>query len=191
MIKRCAIGSLIVIMAGLAHAESFIIVPSQSTVSFRVRGLFGKVKGKFEKFEGAFVYEPNQPQLWNAAATIETASIRTGIHRRDKDLQKADFFNVETYPTMTFTSTGATQSPGEKPLVSGNLTIRGITRPVVLTIESVELTQNGSGQQIAHAIAITRIARKDFGVGAHHGTFLIGKTVEIRLDVQGIPKPAN
>ncbi len=171
-----------------ARAETFIIDPSHSTVSFKVKGPIGKVKGKFEKFEGQFDYESNQPQQWNTTATVETASILTGIKKRDSDLKGLDFLNVKTYPTMTFTSTGAAQPSTEKAQISGNLTIRGVTHPVVLVLESVEVLHDASGQRRAHAVASTRIDRKEFDVGATHGTFMVGKIVEIHLDIQGMPK---
>ena len=186
LIRWASVPVCVVILAGWMQAANFVIVPSESTVSFRVKGPIGKVKGKFEKFEGRFSYDPSQPAQWGAMATIDISSIHTGIHKRDSDLQHADFLDVKSFPTMTFTSTSTSQTPSEKPKVIGTLTLHGITLPVHLTIESIEATPNSSVPQKIHAVATSRIDRKDFGVGLTHGTFMVGRFVDIRLDIQGV-----
>jgi polyisoprenoid-binding protein YceI len=186
-VKRCSsIAAAVLALAAWCHAANFVIVPSESTVSFQVKGPIGKVKGKFEKFEGRFSYDPSQPAQWGAMATIDISSIHTGIHKRDSDLQHAEFLDVKSFPAMTFTSTSASQTPSEKPRVHGTLALHGITLPVDLTIESIEATPANSVPQKIHAVATSRIDRKEFGVGLTHGTFMVGRFVDIRLDIQGV-----
>ena len=186
--KYFLLALLIAIFGSSARADTFIIDPTRSTIAFKVKGPIGKVKGRFERFEGQFTYAPNQLQQWTTTTTIETDSIMTGLHKRDSDLRKADFLDVKTYPTMTFSSTNAVQQLPEKAQLMGNLTLHGMTHSVVLILESVEALQDSSGHRRVHAVATTKIARKDYGVGATHGTFMVGDTIEIRLDIEGALK---
>ena len=185
-----AAGLLIAVFGIRAQAETFTIDPAHSTVSFKIKGAIGHVKGKFEKFSGEFSFEPNQPNLWTANATIDASSISTGINKRDKHLQTGDFLDVNKYGVITFVSTGAVSAPSGKNEISGSLTLHGTTLPVALTLESIKVEPDASGKKIAHAVATAHLDRKDFGVGATYGFFTVGKTVEILLDVQGVPKSA-
>lgn len=185
------IGILFICSGGVVRAEKFIIDPTHSTVSFKIKGPIGKVKGRFEKFEGHFEYVSDQHQQWSSIATIATDSILTGIKRRDSDLKGPGFLDVNTYPTMVFTSTGVNQFSDGKTHIMGDLIIRGVTHPVVLIVDSVEVVPNDSGEKSAHVKASTRIERKSFNVGLTHGTFMAGKFVDIYLDIQGMAKPVQ
>jgi polyisoprenoid-binding protein YceI len=190
MMRILTAGLLFAVFGVRAQAETFTIDPAHSSISFKIKAVVGHAKGKFEKFSGEFSYEPNQPSLWSATATIDASSISTGIHKRDKHLQTADFLDVNKYGVITFVSTGAVSAASGKNEIPGSLTLHGTTLPVVLTLESIKVEPDASGKKIAHAVATAHLDRKDFGVGSSYGFFMVGKTVEISLDVQGTPKPA-
>jgi polyisoprenoid-binding protein YceI len=176
--------------SGPARADKFTIDPAHSEVSFKIKGAIGKVKGKFGSFNGEFNYVPDQPRQWSAKGTIDASSISTGIHKRDAHLQTADFLDVNKFGVLTFVSSGTATSAAGETEITGDLTLHGVTLPVVLTLERVKVEQDASGKKSAHVIATAHLDRKDFGVGAGYGFFTVGKTVEILLDVQGTPKLA-
>jgi polyisoprenoid-binding protein YceI len=183
-----AIGLLIAALGTPSRAETFVIDPAHSTLSFKIKGPIGHVNGKFEKFGGEFNYVPDQPRQWSANATIDAASIATGIHKRDAHLQTGDFLDVNRFGVITFVSTGAVAGAAGKTELQGSLTMHGVTLPVVLTLESVTVDKDSSGKDVAHASATAHLDRKDYGVGASYGFFTVGKTVDIVLDIQGTPK---
>jgi polyisoprenoid-binding protein YceI len=188
MKKILVIGLLIAACGGPARAETFVIDLAHSTLSFKIKGAIGHVNGKFEIFSGEFNYVPDQSRQWSANATIDAASITTGIHKRDAHLQTGDFLDVNKYGVITFVSTAAVSGAAGKTELPGSLTLHGATLPVVLTIESVKVEADASGKKIVHAVATAHLDRKDFGVGASYGFFTVGKTVDIVLDVKGTPK---
>jgi polyisoprenoid-binding protein YceI len=123
-------------------------------------------------------------------AEIDAASLTTGDAQRDGHLRSADFLDAETFPTLTFVSTRVEPLDDERARIIGELTIRGVTREVVL---DAELNGHGTspyGQRIAGFSARTSINRKDFGltwnVGLEAGGVLVGETVKISLDVEAI-----
>lgn len=189
MTKIFAVALLLASAALAARAETFVIDPARSTLSFKIKAVVGHVHGKFERFNGAFEYVPDQPRQWIAKATIDAASIATGIHKRDHHLQTADFLDVDRYGVMTFISTGAVAGAAGKTELPGTLTMHGVTLPIVLTLESVKAETDASGKKTVHAVATGHLDRKDFGVGPSYGFFTVGKTVEISVDVLGAPNP--
>ena len=179
------VGLLLAVFGVRAKAETFSIDPAHSTLSFKIAAVVGHVNGKFSKFGGEFNYVPDQPRQWSAHATIDASSIDTGIHKRDKHLQTADFLDVNKFGVMTFVSTAAVAGAAGKTELPGSLTLHGVTLPVVLSLDSVKVEA-----KIVHIVATAHLDRKDFGVGAAYGFFTVGKTVDIVLDIQGAPKPA-
>jgi polyisoprenoid-binding protein YceI len=110
-------------------AGTWAIDPVHSDVSFTVRHMMvSKVRGNFTKFEGAFV-TGEDPEASTVTATVDLDSIVTGQEQRDAHIRSADFFEVEKYPTMTFTSTGI-KAKGDEYVLEGDLTLKGITKPV-------------------------------------------------------------
>lgn len=185
--RRIVVGILTVVLGAAAlQAATFTIDPNHSDVSFRVKHVVGKVSGKFDKFAGTFNYEEGKPQTWSAQASIETASINTGIEKRDTHLKSPDFFDVQKFPTMTFKSTGVS---GNK--LTGNLTLHGVTKPVTLelAINGVAKDPMGPGQR-AGATATGMIKRTDFNLGPTTGPLagMVGTDVEITIDVEGVSK---
>ena len=175
-----------------AHAATYALDTDHTTVSFKIRHLFSKVQGTFDKFEGTFDYEPGKPELWKAQAVIQAASIDTRVEQRDKHLRSKDFFEVETYPTLTFTSTKVTDATSSGAKLSGLLKIHGVEKPVVLDLQVHGVGKDPWGNVRAGFTATTTVNRKDFGLtwnkAVEAGQLLVGDEVEITLEVEGLLK---
>lgn len=146
-----------------ASAQTFNLLPSNTTIQFRVRNMgIMNVNGSFGRFSGTVDLDEADITGSKVEVKIETASINTGINRRDNHLRSADFFESARYPTMTFTSTALEKLGADRLKLTGNLTIRGITKPVVLTVEA----QPGEGRAdfTRLASATATINRQDYGV---------------------------
>src|SRR5688572_11139944 len=117
--------------ATAADIRTLEIDRSHSEVAFQVRHLLSKVRGRFADFTGTIQWDPATPEHSRVNVTIQARSIDTAEPDRDKHLRSADFFDAETYPTLTFASTSVTPRRGDLYDVAGNLTIHGITREVV------------------------------------------------------------
>ena len=163
--------------------------PSHSTISFVARHLMiTKVRGSFKTFTGAItVAEDRLSSTVNAS--IDVASVYTGDDGRDGHLKSADFFDVENHPTMTFASTVVKQDGGDFLLV-GDLTIKGITKPVELELEFEGVNTDPWGNVKAGFSASTEINRKDWDLGwnvaLEAGGFVVGDKVKLELDIQAV-----
>lgn len=165
-------------------AGTWTIDPSHSEVGFTVRHLMSKVRGQFEKFEGTLTTGASLADT-STQATIDLNSINTRDAQRDGHLRSADFFDVENSGPMTFTSTGF---DGKK--ASGELTIKGVTKPVELDVEYFGIETDPWGGQRIGFEATTEISRKEFGVDFNipldGGKLLVGDAVNITLEIQAV-----
>ena len=166
--------------------------PSHSEVSFTVKHLMiSKVRGVFETFDVTIVTAEN-PHDSTIEATIDVASVNTGNEGRDNHLRTSDFFLVEEHPTMSFVSTSFDGEPDDFS-VTGDLTLRGVTKSVVLKGEFGGIITDGYGNTRAGATATTKINRHDFGVNwnaaLEAGGMTLGDDVTITLDLQVILHP--
>jgi polyisoprenoid-binding protein YceI len=190
-IAVAVLGFGILSLASAVRAADFNLDPYHSSVSFRIKHVIGKVTGHFDKFSGTFSYEAGKPQTWSAAATIEAASVNTGIEKRDNHLRTADFFDVQKFPNLTFKSTGVTDVQGDKAKLHGNLTMHGVTKPVVLDLEVAGVVKDpmGAGNR-AGATAVGHVNRLDFGIGPSSGPMAgaVGTDVEITIETEGVSK---
>lgn len=173
-----------------AYAAEYKIDTGHSAVSFKVRHLFSKVQGNFNTFSGQFSYEPNQPESWKAEAVIDAVSIDTNQEKRDEHLRGKDFFEVETYPQITFKSTGVHEAAGNTAKLDGVLTMHGVEKPVVLDVEILGEDKDPWGNVRIGITATTKINRKDFGIIWNQvldsGKGMIGDEIEITLEVEGL-----
>jgi len=173
-----------------AQAATYKIDASHSSVLFKVRHLIGKVSGRFDKFEGSFNYDPKDAKSWKTSATIDASSINTNMDKRDAHLRGADFFDVAKLPTLSFVSTKVSGLNGDKAKLAGNLTIHGVTKPVVLDLEILGAGKDPWGNQRASFTATTKIDRKEYGLTWNEtletGGVLVGEEVEITLEIEGI-----
>jgi len=166
---------------------TWAIDPTHTEVGFSVRHLaISKVKGKFENFSGTFVTAEN-PLDSKVEATVEVASINTNQKDRDGHLRTNDFFAAEEHPEFTFVSTGVRQDGGDFK-VDGDLTMRGVTKPVTFDFEFGGFGADAYGNYKAGFTASTVVKREDFGIQwnapLETGGLLLGSDVTITLDVQ-------
>ena len=176
-------------------ASSYNIDASHSEVQFKVRHLgISNVTGSFPVFEGQFTFDMSQPEGSAVSVTIDASSINTGTDARDEHLRSPDFFNVAEFPQLRFESTSV-ESQGENLKVHGNLTIRGVTLPVVLDTEFRGAVVDPWGNSRVGFAATTKINRKDYGLtwnkALEAGGLLVGEEVEIMLAIQGIEQKAE
>lgn len=166
---------------------TWVIDPTHSEVGFSVRHLaISKVKGKFEKFDATFETAEN-PLDSKVTASPEVASINTNEKNRDGHHRTGDFFAADEFPNLTFVSTGA-RYEGGKFYVDGDLTMRGVTKPVTFDFEFGGFGEDGYGNYKAGFTATTVVKREDFGLTwnapLEKGGLLLGSDVTINIDVQ-------
>jgi polyisoprenoid-binding protein YceI len=167
------------------QAGTWIIDPSHSEIGFTARHLMSKVRGLFEKFEGQIVTGENP----SATATIDLTSINTRDENRDAHLRSADFFDVENTGPMTFVSTKVEQG-GRGLLVTGDLTIKGVTKPVTLDVEYFGTDTDPWGGTRIGFEGTTEISRRawgvDFNIPMDGGRVLVGDKITIAVAVQAV-----
>ena len=169
---------------GLA-AGTWAIDPSHSEIGFTVRHLMvSKVRGSFGGFAGTITVGESDVQV---SATIEASTINTRDENRDGHIKSGDFFDVENHPTWTFTSTAVTGS-GSNFVLTGDLSVRGVTKSVSLDVEFLGVNTDPWGNTKAGFEAKGEINRKDFGIEwnapLETGGVLVGEKVTIELDIQ-------
>lgn len=162
---------------------------SHSAVSFVVRHMMvSKVRGKFDTFSGEFTTGERFEDS-TVSATIDARSIDTGTEQRDQHIKSADFFEVETHPEWTFRSTGIT-ADGDDYVLTGDLTLKGVTRPVELKLEVNGFGPDAWGGTRGGFTATTTINRSDFGVDIamplDGGGVVVSEKVGIELEIQGV-----
>ena len=177
--------------AAQAAPATYAIDTNHSNVGFSVRHFFSQVPGNFTKFTGTIVYDPAKPAESTVKAEIDPSSINTRNEKRDGHLKSEDFFFVEKYPTLTFESTKVTAAGEGKLKVDGNLTMRGVTKPVTLDVTYLGSGNTGNGVK-AGFTAVTKVNRKDFGINWNkvldQGGTMLSDDVEIRLDIEANEK---
>jgi len=170
-----------VIESGIV-AGTWTIDPSHSEVGFTVRHLMSKVRGQFESFAGTVTTGDTLADT-RAEATIDLNSVNTRDAQRDGHLRSADFFDVEHHGNMTFRATSFNGTTA-----TGDLTIKGVTRPVELDVEFLGTDVDPYGNRKIGFEATAEISRKDFGVDFNvpldGGKLLVGDKVSIVLSIQ-------
>ena len=174
----------------LPATGTWTIDASHSEVGFSVRHLgISKTRGRFGAFTGTLQVDAENPANSSVQVEIDATSIDTKDAGRDEHLRSADFFDAEQFPTLSFRST-AVRGAGSDWTVEGELTIRGVTRPVVLDTELVGLQKDPWGNDRVGFAATTEINREEFGLtwnaALETGGVLVGKTVKIHLDVEAV-----
>ncbi|HEY3159293.1 MAG TPA: YceI family protein [Vicinamibacterales bacterium] len=173
---------------------TYSIDKAHSEATFQVRHLLTKVRGRFSDFEGTIEFDQQQPERSSANLTIKAASIDTNERDRDAHLRSADFFDAENLPTLTFTSGTISRRVDQRFDVTGDLTIRGVTRPVTFEVTFLGKAKDPWGNERIAFEAEATINRKDFGLhwnaALETGGFLVGDEVKISLSVQAIPTAA-
>jgi polyisoprenoid-binding protein YceI len=170
-------------------AGTWDIDPVHSDISFTVRHMMvSKVRGHFDTFSGEIVTGPELTDS-SVTATIDATSINTGTEARDNHIRSADFFEVETHPTWTFTSTHL-RLEGDSHTLAGELTIKGVTRPVELALEVNGFGPDAYGGTRTGFTATTTIDRNDFGVDIKMpmdgGGVVVSDKVQITLEIEAV-----
>jgi len=169
-------------------AGTWAIDPTHTEIAFTVRHLMSKVRGTFQDFEGTVVVADDL-EASSAEATIQLSSVVTGTQQRDDHLRSSDFFDAETQPTMSYRSKGL-RPQGEGFVAVGDLTIKGVTREIELSVELLGVGTDPYGQQRVGLEATGQISRKDFGIDFNipldGGKFVIGDAVTLSLTVQAV-----
>jgi polyisoprenoid-binding protein YceI len=189
---RLMIAVVILALPALASASTWNIDADHSNIQFKVRHLMvSNVKGVFGKVQGTVDIDDKNIAMSKVAVTIDTQSINTGVVKRDEHLKSADFFDVATFPTMTFVSTKVAKNGKDKLQVTGNLTLHGVTRQVLLDVEGPSAdSKDPWGNTRRGVSATTKINRKDFGLAWNKaletGGVVVGDEVVISLEVEMI-----
>ena len=166
------------------------IDPVHSTAEFTVRHMMiSKVRGQFAGPTGTITFDAANPAAASVEASVDASTVDTQVADRNNHLKSADFFDVETYPTITFKSTAVESVNDTHAKVSGDLTIKGVTKSVVLDAEFYGVQSNPQSDH-AGFYATTVIDREDFGLtwnmALEAGGVLVSKEVTLELSVQAI-----
>ena len=172
-----------------ASAADFKVDAAHSSLDFKVKHLsISTVSGRFGSFDGALSLEPGKPETLSVRGTIDVASVDTRNEKRDEHLRAADFFDAENHPKMIFRSTAVEAGKDGAITLNGRLTIRGVSRDVVLKGELSEIVQDPWGNTKVGLSASGSINRKDFGMNFHKalegGGLLVGDEVQISIAVE-------
>ena len=178
--------------ATATEANSYALDAGHSRVGFKVRHMMVSwTRGHFTKVSGDIRYDPAAPARTTARVTIDVSSIDTGEPKRDGHLRAADFFDVANHPTMTFVSTGVSGVTKDGFDLTGDLTIKGVTRPVTLKVTDVQgPVKNPWGKHVVGAHAEAVIDRTQFGLTwrktLEGGGLVVGKEVRLSFDVEAM-----
>lgn len=174
-----------------ALAAQYQIDVVHSNVGFTIRHIVSRVNGEFKEFDGSFSFDPAKPESSALNVKIKASSIDTKIDKRDEHLKSADFFDVEKHPEILFVSKKISKSGKNKYKVTGDLTLRGVSKPVVLDVEylgSSPFSMDGKTIQKAGFTAHTVIQRKDFGISWNktldQGGLVLGDEVDININIE-------
>lgn len=169
-------------------AGTWVIDPTHTEIGFSVRHLMSKVRGKFEQFEGHLVVAEN-PAESQATATVQLSSITTSNGQRDDHLRSSDFFDVETSPVMTFT-TNAVSVDADTITATGDLTVKGVTKPVQLDVDYLGTGGDPWGGTRVGLEATTTISRREFGIDFNipleGDKVMIGDKITVTLNVEAV-----
>ena len=180
----------VLLTAAAARADKWQLDPAHSTIEFTVRHLMiSNVRGHFDKFSGEVTADGQDPNSVKITATIDAASINTGVERRDGHLKSADFLEVEKFPTLTFVSKKIESAGEGKWKVNGDLTLHGVTKEVELDIDGpTPIMKDPQGKSRVGASATATINRKEFGVNWNKaleaGGVVVGDKVAVSIEVE-------
>ena len=194
--RRVGLPAVLALVAGaallaptpsFAEVETYNIDPDHTAVTFSIRHFFSRVPGRFTKFEGTILLDEKDFTLGSVNFTIDTASIDTNEPARDKHLRSDAFFDAENHPKITFSSMGVKVAGDNKLKVTGDLTIRGITKRVVLDVEALGFGELYSVRRAAFEIRL-KIDRTDFNVSwndiVEGGGAILGTEVTILINLE-------
>ena len=178
------VAALALAASAAAQAGTWKIDPNHSSAQFSVRHLgVSTVRGAFTKVSGSAVYDPADPSKASVDVSIEASSVDTRVEMRDNDLRSPNFLDVQKYPTITFHSKQVQVAGTGQLRITGDLTIHGVTKEVVLEVNGPSApVKDDWGKQHVGASATTKINRKDFGVSG--APAIVGDEISITIDAE-------
>ena len=185
------VSTAIVTNPAATTATTWAIDPAHTTVEFSVKHMMvSSTKGRFGGVSGTLVIDEQNPERSSAEVKIDASTVDTREERRDAHLRSADFFNVEVHPEITFKSTRVVPESGDRYKVYGDLTILGVSQPVVLDTEYHGQNKTPWGSEVVGFTATTKISRKEWGLtynaALETGGFLVGDEIKIHLEGEAI-----
>jgi len=181
--------ALTVVATAAAQSGTWQIDPNHSSAQFSVRHLgVSTVRGAFTKVTGSAKHDPADPSKDSLDATIDASSVDTRVEMRDNDLRSPNFLEVQKYPSITFHSKQTKVAGSGKLQITGDLTIHGVTKEVVLDVDGPSTPiKDPWGNQRIGASATTKVNRKDFSVNGAPG--VVGDEITITIDAELIQPP--
>lgn len=185
-----SVAMLLSMIPAAAPAGTWELDPAHTSVQFKVRHMMvSNVRGDFEKISGNVTYDEDDISRSSADITIDANSINTRVAKRDKHLKSPDFLDAEKYPLLVFRSKRVERAGEGKLKITGDLTIRGVTREVVLDVEGpTPPVRDFQGKMRVGGTASTMINRKDFGLTWNKAIetdgVVVGDEVEITIDIE-------
>jgi polyisoprenoid-binding protein YceI len=188
MKNRFFAAALLLLSATFANAQrsQWTIDKNHSQANFQIRHLgVSNVRGSISGITGTIVWDEKDMSKCSVEATLDANTVDTSTAARDKHLKDADFFNVEKFPTIVFKSTSVTGTPGKLKLI-GNLTLAGVTKPVVLEVEGPSTPVKGQGGKMVTGFSATGIIkRSEFSFATSYvGSAALGDDVKFTLDLE-------
>ncbi|HOC18938.1 MAG TPA: YceI family protein [Vicinamibacterales bacterium] len=179
-------------IATTTDKTTYSIDKAHSEVSFQVRHLLTRVRGRFSDFDGTIAYDEAAPEQSSVRLEIRTASIDTNEPARDKHLRSDDFFAADRFPAITFASTKMVKKGEDAFEVTGNLTIRDVTKEITLPVTFLGKAKDPWGNERLAFEVEYALNRKDYGLNwnaaLETGGFLVGDEVKISVAVQAVPR---
>jgi polyisoprenoid-binding protein YceI len=185
--KRLAFVTGILALAAplaMAQTSTWVLDKNHSEVDFTVRHLgISNVHGRFGIAEGKILFNEADATKSSVTVTIDTTTVDTGVAQRDSDLKSDHFFDVATYPTATFASTGVAKN-GDNLTVTGNLTLHGVTKPVTLDVEGPTAPVPGMDHKPHSGYSATAtLKRTDFGIAPKYPAAMIGDDIKLVIEL--------
>jgi len=185
-------------LAAPVLADTYTIDKNHSEAAFQVRHILTKVRGTFRDFSGTINFDKAKPENSSVEFRIKTASIDTGVQKRDDHLRSPDFFDAATYPEIVFKSTKVLPKGDNVFDVTGDFTLHGVTKQITLPVKFLGEQKFMKGAKAGFETAVT-LNRKDFGLvwnrALESGGVMVGDEVEISInieaDLQAPPAPSN
>ncbi len=188
--KTGALVALLALAALPSLAANYNIDPAHSDASFTIRHLVSKVRGGFSTFEGTITFDPADLSAGSVNFEIDASSIDTGNERRDGHLRSGDFFDVEKFPKITFTSSSFKKTGDGSLEVTGTLTMHGVSKEITLPVEFFGEAGDPWGNTRAGFSVTMTLHRKDFGISWNEaldsGGFILGEDVSIEINLEAI-----
>ncbi|HYI12997.1 MAG TPA: YceI family protein [Thermoanaerobaculia bacterium] len=188
IIRSFALFALVALpLAAQAETEQFVIDKNHSSATFKVRHMMANVMGQFRDLSGTVNVDRENPAKSSVEFTIQAASIDTGNQNRDEHLRSPDFFDAAKFPTITFKSTGVAAKGGNLYDVTGDLTLHGVTKRIVLPVQFLGFGKTARGEKAGFTIETT-LQRKDYGIlwnrNLDEGGVLLGDDVRVTIELE-------